>query len=116
MYTSKQALGIWACLSLPSILVTLILFFYPESDDDKESRAAAASDDVSNASYTCYENLTVYHPIYLEVSTIEERIYPLLIFVILSEADIWFSHSPAYRNQLLECIKLKYSTNYVVER
>ena len=76
----KQALGIWACLSLPSILVTLVLYFCPESDDDddRESRvAASASDHVfssSNASYTCYENLTVYHPIYLEVSMIEKRV------------------------------------------
>ena len=74
----NQALGIWACLSLPSILVTLVLYFCPESgkDDEKESHAVAASASDqsvfggSNASYTCYENLTVYHPIYLEVSTI----------------------------------------------
>ena len=94
-----------------------LFLFNCHPDDDKESNRASASDDVSssNASYTCYENLTVYHPIYLEVSTIEERIYPLLIFVILSEVDIWFSHSPTYRNQLLEGIKFNYITNYVVE-
>ena len=30
VYMGKQALGIWACLSLPSILVTLVLYFCPE--------------------------------------------------------------------------------------
>ena len=54
---------------IPMDFQAKIFLFNCHPDDDKESNRASASDDVSssNASYTCYENLTVYHPIYLEV-------------------------------------------------
>ena len=89
LLAAEQAFGIWACLSLPSILVTLVLYFYPESDDDKESRAS----DVGNVSYRCYENLTVYHPVYLEVRRVIVRLFfPFRVglkFTFLETSSFW---------------------------
>jgi hypothetical protein len=71
-----QALAIWVCLSLPSIVVTLALYAFPadiedEDKDDDDDGGGEGGDngqeEVTNVSYTCYENYTIYHPMYLEV-------------------------------------------------
>ncbi len=69
-----QALVIWVSLSLPSILGTLTLYAFPAEDEESKNPTGDSAEEevevtvaVSNVSYKCHENYTVYHPMYLEV-------------------------------------------------
>ena len=62
------ALVVWLLLSLPSILVTLGLYFMPVSSIDSGetniTQAAPSEVETNNVTYACYENYTIYEPLY----------------------------------------------------
>ena len=62
-----QAVALWLVLSLPSIGVTLVLYTNPPPEqtlEDLEREQKSLEDTNVTQDFDCYENYTVYYPVY----------------------------------------------------
>jgi hypothetical protein len=74
------ALMVWLALSLPSIIMTIVLKNTTHVSTEKETGDNVIKEDAAiGADFTCYENFTIYYPIFEEAQFWIEGVLLLVV-------------------------------------